>query len=202
MRRRRAAPETEIFARWVKEGRRQRKRGRGAKGDMEEGGNAVSVCQRRGCFKKMEESVVLKTLAIGQGQAYRNRVGQKWVMASNMIGWKEEGVGEAGGGLEEGCHLLRMCGEVVRWIRGGLAKILKGHCRERGKENRETKNDLQAATEGQAEVGYHKSEIASVSRLCDLLQQHSAAWVREQKRYEWLGSGVEFSWGWGVCGCN
>lgn len=36
---------------------------------VEEGGNAVSVCQRRGCFRKMEASVVPKTLAVEQGQA-------------------------------------------------------------------------------------------------------------------------------------
>lgn len=68
-----------------------------------------------------------------------------------------------------GCHLLRTCEEGVSWVRGGLAKIGKRCYGERGKGNRETKNDLRATAEAQAEAGEHESEIArsdSVVLIC------------------------------------
>lgn len=62
--------------------------------------------------------MVLKTL-----EAKGQRQGQKWVTAANVLGWKE---GVSRGDCRwvgEGCSLLRMCGEVVRCVRGGLAKV-------------------------------------------------------------------------------
>lgn len=41
---------------------------------------------------------------------------QKWGRSFQWEGWREEAVGEAADEWWEGCHLLRVCGEVVREV--------------------------------------------------------------------------------------
>lgn len=88
--------------------------------------------------------------------------------------------------------------QVGRWVRGGLAKVCKSCCGERGKENREMKNDLPAATEGQAEVGDRESEIAPF--LCRWFPSASSSCPGEGQRrlagpwfwdeFGWVGVGA------------
>lgn len=64
--------------------------------------------------EKREASIVPKMLeAMEPGQGQRNPRVRSWVVASSGMGWKE-GVGKAADELWEDCHLLRLCGEVMR----------------------------------------------------------------------------------------